>query len=220
MPLCTEAYWAVHNNTSQMKVFSWTEGSNLIYSRKVNVASWDDPSTTPYTSLTPDGQNWVSFLQGHVPADAPVGATVTGNNLWFAWTAPGAPGIPYTHIRLAHLNRTNFSVIKNDAIWNANYAYAYGFLNTNANGEVGMSYAWGGVTQYVNSARRTESAEREPVELQFEVCCLQGILVAAQGLRYQIRIGRGDSGPCRQGWGALITRRILGAKRPESALFK
>lgn len=148
----TEAYWAVHNSTSQMKVFSWTEGSNLIYSRNVNVASWYSPTTNPYTSLTPDGQNWVSFLQGHVPLDQPVGATVSGNNLWFAWTAPGAPGIPYTHIRLAHLNRTNFSVIKNDAIWNANYAYAYGFLNTNSNGEVGMSYAWGGVTQYVNSA--------------------------------------------------------------------
>ena len=148
----TEAYWAIHNNTSQMKIFSWTEGSNLIYSRDVNVASWYNSVTTPYTSLTPDGQNWVHFLQGHVPADSPVGATVAGNNLWFAWTAPGAPGIPYTHIRLAHLNRTNFSVIKNDAIWNSNYAYAYGFLNTNANGEVGMSYGWGGVTQYVNSA--------------------------------------------------------------------
>jgi hypothetical protein len=43
---------------------------------------------------------------------------------------------------LAHLNRTKFTVNKNDAIWNANYAYAYGFLNTNSNGELGMSYAW------------------------------------------------------------------------------
>jgi len=148
----TEAYWASHNNTSQMKVFSWTEGSNLIYSRIVGVASWYSPVTNPYSSITPDGQNWLKFLQGHVPSDEPVGATVSGNHLWFAWTAPGAPGIPYTHIRLAEINRTNFSVILNDAIWNANYAYAYGFLNANSNGEVGMSYGWGGGTQYVNSA--------------------------------------------------------------------
>jgi hypothetical protein len=148
----TEAYWAVHNSTSQMKIFSWAEGSNLIYSRPANVASWYSPTTNAYSSLTPDNQNWVSFLQGHVPGDAPVGATVNGNDIWFAWTAPAAPGIPYTHIRLAQINRTNFSVIANDAIWNQNYAYAYGFLNTNSNGEVGMSYAWGGVSQYVNSA--------------------------------------------------------------------
>ena len=147
----TEAYWAVHNNTSQLKVFSWTEGSNLVYSRIVKVASWTSPTTTAYSSITPDGQNWLKFLQGHVPSDEPVGATVAGKDLWFAWTAPAAPGIPYTHIRLAEMNKTNFSVILNDAIWNANYAYAYGFLNTNSNGEVGMSFGWGGVTQYVNS---------------------------------------------------------------------
>jgi hypothetical protein len=147
-----EAYWAVHNTTSQMEVYSWTEGSNLIYSRPVNVASWYLPKTNPFTSITPDGQNWVSFIQGAVPGIAPVGATIAGNDLWFAWTAPAAPGIAYTHIRLAQINFNSFSLVQNQAIWNQNYAYAYGFLNTNSNGEVGMSYGWGGGTQYVNSA--------------------------------------------------------------------
>jgi hypothetical protein len=147
-----EAYWAVQNTTSQMEVYSWTEGSNLIYSRPVNVASWYLPKTNPFSSITPDGQNWMSFIQGHVPSVQPVGATIAGNDLWFAWTVPAAPGIPYTHIRIAQINFKSFSLVQNQAIWNQNYAYAYGFLNTNSNGEVGMSYGWGGGTQYVNSA--------------------------------------------------------------------
>ncbi len=147
-----EAYWAVHNSTSQMQVYSWTEGSNLIYWRPVNVASWYSPTTNPFSSITPDGQNWVAFIQGAVPAVAPVGATIAGNDLWFAWTAPAAPGIPYTHIRIAQINFNSFSDVEDRAIWNSSYGYAYGFLNTNSNGEVGMSYGWGGGTQYVNHA--------------------------------------------------------------------
>jgi hypothetical protein len=146
-----EAYWAIQNTTSQMEVYSWTEGSNLIYSRPVNVPSWYLPSTNPFVSITPDGQNWLNFTQGHVPSVQPVGATIAGNDLWFAWNAPAAPEIPYPHIRIAQINFNSFSPAGSQAIWNQGYAYAYGFLNTNSNGEVGMSYAWGGSTQYVNA---------------------------------------------------------------------
>jgi hypothetical protein len=45
-------------------------------------------------------------------------------------------------IRWIPISRTNVSVIANDSIWNQNYAYAYGLLNANSNGEV-LRLEWG-----------------------------------------------------------------------------
>jgi hypothetical protein len=150
-------FWAGHNNNSQLRVFSWPENSGSYSWRNVNIDSW---LSSDYSSLAPDGTNWLSFgfpeEQG-LPAGGIIGAArrpfaglVAPNapppagEIWFAWTAGRGGGFPHPYVRLVRLNDSDFSVLQQNQIWNADYAYAYPCLATNSVGEVGISLAWGG----------------------------------------------------------------------------
>src|SRR5260370_17158333 len=55
-----EIFWAGHNNSSSMRVFSAQEGSNMYFWRDVGVSSW--AANSPLTSNSPDNQTWINFL--------------------------------------------------------------------------------------------------------------------------------------------------------------
>ena len=52
-----EIFWAGHNSNSQMRIFSWAEGSNTYFWRDRNVSSWANNAPT---SLTPDSKDWLA----------------------------------------------------------------------------------------------------------------------------------------------------------------
>jgi hypothetical protein len=142
-----EIFWAGHNNTSSMRVFSLAENSNTYFWRDVNVASWTNGG---FTSLTPDNQNWL----GEVSAVGTwiAGGTRTGNHVWFAWTAGQDKNFRQPHVNMVDLNRgNNFQVAQQVQIWNNDYTFAYPALTTNrCTGEVGLSLEYGGGGNYEN----------------------------------------------------------------------
>ena len=153
-----EIFWAGHNNNKNMRVFSLQENSNTYFWRDIGIASW--ANNTPLTSLTPDNQNWINFLfnpttqnpGGGFPANAVLGATRVGNQLWFGWSAGTDSNFPRPHIEMVTLDRNNnFNKIQQVQVWNPDYAFAYPAFATNfCTGEVGMSFEFGGGGNYEN----------------------------------------------------------------------
>jgi hypothetical protein len=83
--------------------------------------------------------------------------------LWFAWTAakgdilsqdspPKTVPIPQPHIEAIALIVGSFRLSNRIVLYSPNYAYAYPALATNDDGEVGISFAYGGNTVQPNHA--------------------------------------------------------------------
>jgi len=138
----TTAYFAAHTSTSALRVFSWPETSASPTASDVPVASW---SPGPYSSVTPDGRNWLQRADPRL-----VGATLAGNELWFAWGSAkgGANARPNPFVQIARINSTSMTLIENINLWDPTSAIGYCALSTNLNNEVGASYTIGGGSRF------------------------------------------------------------------------
>jgi hypothetical protein len=143
-----EIFWAAHNGNSQLRVFSWQEGSGTYFWRDVGISSW---ANNALSSTTPDGQNWVAG-SGGFPGNAVIGATRVANQLWFAWSAGTDNNFRQPHVEMVTLDRSHdFNRIQQVQVWNNDYAFAYPSLATNAcTQEVGMSFEHGGGGNFEN----------------------------------------------------------------------
>ncbi len=143
-----EIFWAGHVDSSHLTVWSLQEGSNTYFWRDVGISSW---ANNALSSTTPDGQNWLTG-SGGFPGNAIIGATRSGNQLWFGWNAGTDSFFQQAHIELVTLDRNNnFNRIQQVQIWNNSYAFAYPAMATNAcTGEVGLSFEYGGNGNYQN----------------------------------------------------------------------
>ncbi|HMD96637.1 MAG TPA: PEP-CTERM sorting domain-containing protein [Terriglobia bacterium] len=143
-----EIFWAGHNGNSTLRVFSWAEGSGTYFWRDIGISTW---ANNTLSSTTPDGQNWFAF---GFPGNSPIGATRSGNQLWFAWTAGTDNNFSQDHIEMVTLDRNNnFNPTQQVQIWNNSYAFGYPALATNAcTGEIGLSLEYGGNGNYENHA--------------------------------------------------------------------
>lgn len=138
----TTAYFAAHNSTSSLRVFSWKEADAAPTANNISVASWVSGS---YSSTTPDGRDWLARADSRH-----TGATLAGNELWFAWGSGrgGASARPHPFVQIARINATTMTLIENITLWDPNSAIFYAALNTNANNEVGTSYTIGGGARF------------------------------------------------------------------------
>jgi hypothetical protein len=174
----TTAFFVAHNNTSSLRVFTWPESSAAPTSVNVPVASW---SPGPYSSVTPDGRNWLSRADGRH-----TGATLARNELWFAWgsAAGGANNRPQPFIQIARINATTMTLIQNLNLWDSNSGLCYAALGTNSNNEVGASYTIGGGTRFPTH-----------------------VVAILTGTRRQVMTFTGTRGPSDNKWGDYLAVR-------------
>lgn len=177
----TRAFWAAHQNTSTLRVFSWDESAAAPSFRDVSVARW---TQGPFTSLTPDNRNWMKRADNRL-----TGATKRTTELWFAWAsnAGGANNRPNPFIQIARINSTTFKLIENINIWDATSATCFPALSTNSRNEVGVSYMIGGGG--INGRFPTN---------------VVGILT---GTRREVTTFASTRGPADQKWGDYLTVR-------------
>jgi hypothetical protein len=149
-----EIFWAGHNGNNKLRVYSLAEGSNTYFWRDVGISSWANNAPT---STTPDGQDWLAKnFNGpggnSFPRNGVIGATRSGNQLWFAWSAGTNSNFQQPHVEMVTLDRNNnFNKTQQVQIWNDSYAFAYPALATNAcTNEVGLSFEYGGNGNYEN----------------------------------------------------------------------
>jgi hypothetical protein len=132
------AFFAAHQDTSTLAVFSWKEGQNSPTQKSVAVARW--LGGDGYLSTTADGHRWLDRADPRI-----TGATRTKKELWFAWTVDrGSNHRPRPFIQIARIDATNLTLIDNVNVFNSTSATAYPALATNENDEVGISYMVGG----------------------------------------------------------------------------
>lgn len=144
-----------------MNVSDWPESSDDWFGpTTVNIDSWPNSN---FTSKTPDGDSWNSTYTGAVLAAA-VTPSVNGApaTLWLAW--PGGVGtgnlswLSQPQVELAAISVPSFTFESQVALWNAAAAVSFPNLAVDAAGQLGITFAWGGGKQWVNSAVMNYSA--------------------------------------------------------------
>ena len=141
------AFWAGLIDSAHIRVFSAKDSENVYSWHDTGIAS---STTNGYSSLTPDGLDWMGQLNDF-PKGAVLGATASGNQLWFAWSAAADQNFQRPYVQMVALDRNNFHLLQQVQIWNNDYAFGYPALATNAcTGEVGLSLEFGGNGHYEN----------------------------------------------------------------------
>jgi hypothetical protein len=139
----TTAYFAAHEDTSTLRVFTWPETDAQPASAPVGVARWIG-GNAGYISRTPDGRRWLDRADSRI-----TGATLAGNELWFAWSVDrGSNQRPRPFIQIARITTNGLSLIDNINVFDSQSATAYPALSTNTANEVGISYMLGGGPAY------------------------------------------------------------------------
>lgn len=76
-----------------------------------------------------------------------------GGDLWIAWDAAASsagsqPFYPNAHIRMAKVTISSWTVKSENQVWNPDYAFAYGTLALDSNGNVGYGVGVGGKNDF------------------------------------------------------------------------
>ncbi len=149
-------YWARHDTSSQLVVFEWPDGSDTYSWRTVPIDKWrDDDIPDDFTSLTPEGTNWLdknstAIRGGTVQGEFKGLADSVNRRIVFAWNAPRTKGVPQPHVRIQPILRktaagnVTWVAEPSSDIWNPDFAFHHAHLASNPNGEVGISVAAGG----------------------------------------------------------------------------
>ena len=135
-----EIFWPGVPEIGSLRIFSLKEGSNSYFWRDVPVNSYP----VLYTSTSPDGTDWLASLFYTGPTGTRVFNSAGLDEIWIAWGAGRGNGFPQAHIQLVRIRHSNFSVIEQTQIWNANFAFGLPTLTTSSLGLVGISLAFGG----------------------------------------------------------------------------
>jgi hypothetical protein len=138
----TRAFWASHNTTSSLRVFTWDESVDRPTFVDINVARW---AAGDFVSITPDGFNWLNRADPRL-----IGATKAGSDLWFAWGSNrgGTNNRPQPFVQIARIKARTLSLAENINLWHPNSGICYAGLSTNSNREVGASYTIGGAMRF------------------------------------------------------------------------
>ena len=136
------AFFAAHENTSTLRVFTWPEDKRAPTSKLVGVSRWIGGNG--YQSRTPDGRRWLDRADPRI-----TGATVAKGELWFAWGVNrGSNQRTKPFIQVARIDQATMTLSENVNIFDEDSATCYAALNTNAEGEVGIAYFIGGGTRF------------------------------------------------------------------------
>jgi hypothetical protein len=134
----TRAFFATHQDTSTLSVFTWDEGQGQPVSNSVEVARWI--TGNGYQSRTPDGRSWLDRADSRI-----TGATLAGAELYFAWAVDANSNHrPKPFVQIARIDSQNLTLLENINVFDPDSATCYGALSTNADNEVGISYMIGG----------------------------------------------------------------------------
>ena len=132
------AYFAAHKDSSTVAVFNWPEADDAPVETMIGVTTWRGGNG--YTSRLPDGRTWLDRVDPRM-----TGAAMAGHEAWFAWTVDqGSNGRSAPFIQIARVDTSDLTLLENINVFDTQSATAYPALNTNAAGEIGISYMLGG----------------------------------------------------------------------------
>jgi len=129
-------YFASHNATNQVRVFSWPEAAQGPSVHDVNVSVWN---AGRYSAPGPDGTNWLSRCDPRI-----TGAWLANGSIGLAWSVNSRGPRPFPHVRVVEIDETSMQVTADRDIWSTDYAYAYPSGAANDAGKIGITLFRGG----------------------------------------------------------------------------
>ncbi len=157
----SRAYVIRRKSTSELEVKYWDEDSIYVHTKTVGIPT---PATQNCATPSPDGKDFLAPF-GCAGFSQTLGgaARATNGDIWVGWTAgrrleghkfddgtdknDGTKVFDQAHIELSTI-KPDFTLKRQRAIWNANYAFSYPYLTASPGGEVAMTYLAGGNAQY------------------------------------------------------------------------
>ncbi|MEA2475124.1 MAG: hypothetical protein QOE06_3039 [Thermoleophilaceae bacterium] len=142
---------ASHQSDTELFTLSWDEGSPLLFPHRTKHAL-----SAAYDYYSPTGAgDWGDRSDWRI-----AGATLQGNEVWFAWSEGRAtclkrcetqdpkldPFWPQPHVHVVAVDTSSFGLTHDRFIHNPDYAISYPELATDALGQVGMTFSYGGGT--------------------------------------------------------------------------
>jgi hypothetical protein len=156
-----DMYWAGATDTSHIEIFHWPAASSAVSTNVAAVNSWCN-SAADYANLPPDGMQWPDT--GHLGGAGNIVATTyvptkgsAHGQVWFGWGA-GADGAdcsqggrPLPFVKIVQVDDTSLQSVGEYHIWNSAYAFSYPALATDPSGNVGVSVAFAGPSNFPSS---------------------------------------------------------------------
>jgi hypothetical protein len=153
-------YWAGSVDSSHLEVFHWPDSAGSVTNHQTAINQWCSQAAD-YANLPPDRQQWPDT--GHLGgAGNIVGVTRTPGfggshgTVWFAWGAgadngtdcPSQSGRPLPFTKIVKVDDNTLDSTGEYHIWNSAYAFSYPALAADPSGNVGVSVAFAGVSNY------------------------------------------------------------------------
>ena len=130
-------YFASHNSTNRVRLFSWPESAPTPTVHEVDISVWN---SGPYSAPGPDGTNWLRRCTDRI-----TGAWLANGSIGLAWTANSADkDRPFPYIRVIEIDAASMQVTADRDIWSNDYAFAYPNGAVNAAGKIGITLFRGG----------------------------------------------------------------------------
>jgi hypothetical protein len=132
-------YWASHNSTRQLRLFSWADGQGTITWWDIGVGDWSDA----ISSIAPNGVDWLGRTDQRI-----TGASVGDGLITFMWTAGSRQNRPHAYCRVVRIRETTKQVVDEPDIFSEVRAWAYPAAATNGAGIVGFTAFYGGADRH------------------------------------------------------------------------
>ena len=161
------AYFAQHLDTSTIRIYYWDEGTGNLVEKKVTHPTVPDQNWSSITPA-PGGADWLNRTNNSGGYRIR-GATLAGRVIWLAWSAARDATVDgktkqlfkQPHIEIAKLTAGTLALDGQEYVANDNHAFARPVLATTAQGEVAMSFAWGGNKWYPSQGVAFLTGRRE-----------------------------------------------------------
>jgi hypothetical protein len=150
-------YWGGEKDTSHLEVFHWDDAANSVGSNVAGVNTW---CQSDYTSLAPDGNQWIDNTRpagtGAIIAAAYKSIPGAHGEIWFGWGSGRDAGScsqsrPQPYVKIVRIDDATLNSVGEYHIWNTPYAFGYPSLGSAPNGDIGVNVSFGGPSNYAAS---------------------------------------------------------------------
>ena len=139
-------YAAVHHSNTQMKIYKWPDASSTVDLFQRDIPAWTY-GAGDMNCPTPSGINACDRSDSRI-----LGGSVADGNVTFLWNARQESTFPYPYVNVVTFNEAGMTYADNNPIWNPNFAFMYGDMVPNQNGDLGIITMYGGGSFYPSIA--------------------------------------------------------------------
>lgn len=140
-------YAALHHSNTQMKIYKWPDASSTVDLFQRNIPVWQYGFGGNMDCSTPNGIDACDRSDSRI-----LGGSVADGNVTFLWNARQDNTFSYPYVNVVTFNEAGMTYLDNNPIWNPNFAFMYGDMAPNQNGDIGIITMYGGGPFYPSIA--------------------------------------------------------------------